>query len=209
LFKPAKSEFIFWKPTINSLNMLSAKVSEFFIRMTWPSKCLLVLVLLILTFKNNGLAIRTGLDPSWLFGINYFFAHSIQFGSEVVFTYGPLGFLSHAVPIGNNFEIALFFWTAVQFIFLWLLFSVVSSYHKDSPHWLTLMAVFLLLTLVNSMSFGFLPIFLVFTSILLFALENKPFYFIFSVLCATLFLLIKTGTGSIYISTPVLLSVDK
>jgi len=34
-----------------------------------------------------------GLDPSWLIGINWAFLRNLQFGTELVFTYGPLGFL--------------------------------------------------------------------------------------------------------------------
>lgn len=33
------------------------------------------------------------LDPSWRMALGYFFKHGTQFGQEVVFTYGPLGFI--------------------------------------------------------------------------------------------------------------------
>jgi hypothetical protein len=34
-----------------------------------------------------------GLDPSWVLGIYWAFARHLQFGRDIVFTYGPLGFL--------------------------------------------------------------------------------------------------------------------
>ena len=33
------------------------------------------------------------LDPSWRMALGYFFEHGSQFGTEVVFPYGPLGFV--------------------------------------------------------------------------------------------------------------------
>lgn len=38
---------------------------------------------------------RDGLDPSWVEVISYAATHGWQWGRDIVFTYGPLGFLSH------------------------------------------------------------------------------------------------------------------
>ena len=40
-----------------------------------------------------------GLDPSWMLGLNMAFDQHLHFGRDIVFTYGPLGFLSTHMPI--------------------------------------------------------------------------------------------------------------
>lgn len=174
-----------------------ARLTAFVMGFPWIFKLPLTFTILIVTFKEVGTPVMTGLDPSWIFGINYFFENSIQLGSHVVFTYGPLGFLSRPVPIGNNFEIALVFWVVVQFVFIWMLLTLAGSYHRDSSLSLKLSSVLIILALVSSLNLGFLPIFFVFAAMFLYAYENKTLYFIFSVFFATLVFLIKVGTGTI------------
>jgi len=154
-------------------------------------KIVLTIAVFLLTFKEVGEPVNTGLDYSWIFGINYFFHNSIQFGVEVLFTLGPLGFLLNTLPIGNNFEIALVFWSAVQLIFIWLLLTLVLAFHKESPLWVKIAIIPLSLVLVNSLIFDSLLIFLVFVAALLYIHENKIVYFILSVFVGTAALLIK------------------
>jgi hypothetical protein len=47
------------------------------------------------------------LDPSWRMALGYFFEEGMQFGSDVVFTYGPLGFI-----MGKTFS-GLQFWSLI------------------------------------------------------------------------------------------------
>jgi hypothetical protein len=46
----------------------------------------------------------TGLDPSWRMAMTFFFDQRLQFGPEVIFTYGPLGFLMHQTYTGLLFH---------------------------------------------------------------------------------------------------------
>ena len=48
-----------------------------------------------------------GLDPSWVFGSNYFIHSHFKFGPDIVFTFGPLGFLFLPEMVGQNIPIAL------------------------------------------------------------------------------------------------------
>ena len=48
-----------------------------------------------------------GLDSSWVFGTNYFAHSHFKFGPDIIFTYGPLGFLYLPEMIGQNIPIAL------------------------------------------------------------------------------------------------------
>lgn len=56
------------------------------------------------------------LDPSWHAAIEYATAHHLQFGTQIVFTFGPLGFLSTRTSLGHlvGARIAFaFFWSAL------------------------------------------------------------------------------------------------
>lgn len=73
------------------------------------------------TFPFIGFPIDRGLDASWTFGLNQFYFSPYKFGRDVIFTYGPLGFVCYPEHIGHNLIIAL----AIR-IFLWAaLFGIV------------------------------------------------------------------------------------
>lgn len=55
-----------------------------------------------LTFPGDYSATSPGLDPSWMWGINYFSQIGARFGRDVIFTYGPLGYLLHPLPVGSH-----------------------------------------------------------------------------------------------------------
>lgn len=65
-----------------------------------------------------------GLDPSWQYALNKFMAFDhIKFGREVVFTYGPLGFLQSPMYINENFFIAV-----ILYAVLWI--SIIVLFYK-------------------------------------------------------------------------------
>lgn len=51
--------------------------------------------------------IRSGLDPSWVYVINVANRSGWTFGEDILFTHGPLGFLSSTCGVGRNIEITL------------------------------------------------------------------------------------------------------
>src|SRR5208283_679310 len=56
------------------------------------------------------------LDPSWHVALEYATLHHLQFGTQIVFTFGPLGFLSARTSLGHlaGARIAFaFFWSAI------------------------------------------------------------------------------------------------
>ena len=61
----------------------------------WSRRLLqaLLFVLLVATFFDYPPPPTFGLDPSWSMALVHFFHEGLQFGPDVVFTYGPLGFL--------------------------------------------------------------------------------------------------------------------
>ena len=66
-----------------------------------------------------------GLDPSWATGLNIARLHRLRFGPELVFTYGPWGFLDHP-EIASRFNLfAGMLFATVTAGFAWLAFRAV------------------------------------------------------------------------------------
>lgn len=58
-----------------------------------------------------------GLDPSWQYAISKAAEDNLIFGKDIVFTYGPLGYLVHGSTLKSNFwQIVIFHWF-IQFCF--------------------------------------------------------------------------------------------
>jgi hypothetical protein len=91
----------------------------------------------LIAFPYRFSPVMPGLDSSWIFAINYFFDRHIVFGRDVIWTYGPLGFLAYPQNIGINLDIA----TGFQ-IFLWVAFIAFMAYIAIKNH-LSLLQLFL------------------------------------------------------------------
>ena len=80
----------------------------------WPA-CF-VLVFVSAFFLSGTRPPPLELDPSWHAALEYATAHHLQFGTQIVFTFGPLGFLSTRTSLGHllGARIAFaFFWSAL------------------------------------------------------------------------------------------------
>ncbi len=104
---------------------------------------LLILFLAVYTFPAFEPVMGTGLDQSYVFAFNYFFNQGISHGSDVIFSYGPLGFIRFPLLIGNNFLIAFLFTFIFQLLFVWLIFQATKSI-KQKGLWLFFIAALLL-----------------------------------------------------------------
>ncbi len=69
-----------------------------------------LLAILIFAFPNYP---TLELDPSWRMAYGWFFQRGLQFGRDVVFTYGPLGFLMGRTYSGLQFS-SLVLWQAFE-----------------------------------------------------------------------------------------------
>ena len=89
----------------------------------------LLFVLLVAALFSYPYYPSFGLDASWAMALGQFFHDGLQFGPDVTFTFGPLGFL-----YGNTY-IGLQFWGLI----LWQLFAaaVFASIIIDSAQLLT------------------------------------------------------------------------
>jgi hypothetical protein len=65
---------------------------------------LIVLIALValLTFPGDFNPMAGGLDPSWMWGVNAFAAAGLRWGRDLVFSYGPLGFIARPLDVGHN-----------------------------------------------------------------------------------------------------------
>lgn len=70
-----------------------------------------------------------GLDPSWRLCLGYLLQHGMQFGSQVVFTFGPLGFAVFGVYPGSGFWLQMGAAAAVAGMLAWMLLATVRPMH--------------------------------------------------------------------------------
>lgn len=71
----------------------------------------LTVVVAVLSWPSPGIEPIPGLDGSWMIGLHLAFHDGLDYGSDVVFTYGPLGFLRP--------QVAVYPW-ALRLSFAWL-----------------------------------------------------------------------------------------
>ncbi len=72
----------------------------------------------ILTWPVGGIEPTVGLDPSWVAGLYMAAEHGLEAGAQIVFTYGPLGFLGLPNVFGIWMgRIAFFWYVLVQIAF--------------------------------------------------------------------------------------------
>ncbi len=80
---------------------------------------LVALFILFFTFPKFFPEIQTGPDGSEMFAFNYLFYHNIQFGTNLVFTYGPLGFICSPICLGNNFITGMILACIIRYFFIY------------------------------------------------------------------------------------------
>lgn len=76
-----------------------------------------LLLFLFLTFPGGYLPLRPGLDASWQYALNYLPNSGLEYGTDVTFPYGPLGFLLYPMDVGYNLAIAAGFRLVIHLLF--------------------------------------------------------------------------------------------
>ena len=76
-----------------------------------------LLLFLFLTFPGGYLPLRPGLEASWQYALNYLPNSGLEYGADVTFPYGPLGFLLHPMDVGYNLAIAAGFRLVIHLLF--------------------------------------------------------------------------------------------
>ncbi len=85
---------------------------------------LALLIIFIGSLFINSLRNRLNdnLDPSWQFTLNFASTHHLNFGKDIIFTYGPLGFVSYNVAEGLSINLMMFSWF-IRLIFVIYFFT--------------------------------------------------------------------------------------
>jgi len=79
------------------------------------------------------------LDESWLQILHRAFVQHLQFGHDLVFTFGPWGFL-YGGYYPPTFMVSVAAWAALSFIFWWCLWQTARHFWKsESIAWLWMM----------------------------------------------------------------------
>lgn len=69
----------------------------------------------------------SGLDASWVIAINWIITHGYKFGEDIVFNYGPLGFLTAILSYKLNLIVGLIFWGILWIIQGYILIRIVKT----------------------------------------------------------------------------------
>lgn len=67
---------------------------------------------------------ETGLDPSWMLGLNWAHAEGLVAGRDIVFSYGPLGYLVFPDPISGEPVLALVFRIGLYLLSMFALYRL-------------------------------------------------------------------------------------
>lgn len=141
--------------------------------------------------------IRTGLDPSWAYGIAYAAQKSLIFGKDIIFTYGPLGYLIASPAFNENFfQIVIFRWSVYLLLFVVFILRIVTIKNY-------IQQIFIFLSIVFAILLGFstdYQILFVFLAILSFndTIQRKPRLIFFLLGCISGFCFLTKFTLGIY-----------
>lgn len=154
--------------------------------------------------------ISTNLDCSWVFLINTALEQGLKFGTDLMFTYGPLGFLTATVNIGKNIPIAIAFCVVLKLCEAWLLLRLFTRLHGRKGLISIFACAVILLVCSPWLGMEYYIHFLFFLAISLAWTEKSPrSYLIFSMVLSVITMLIKFNAGVMCIVTLVLFALGK
>jgi hypothetical protein len=77
-----------------------------------------LVVYIFLLFHPEVYGVTVGLDPSWTYAISKAVEDRLIFGRDIVFTYGPFGYLTQGAALESNVSLLFIFRSIVHFAFL-------------------------------------------------------------------------------------------
>jgi hypothetical protein len=150
------------------------------------------LIIFLLTFPAYSPAYGTGLDPSYVWALNYLFSNDYPTLTTLIYPIGPLGFLKYAAALDNNLAYAITAFSLLKLGFLLLLLKLFQGDKKKIDF------VGILLTLIAGWFAGFdlAIIGSVTISLLLYLKNGRHFaYFLYANLLAAFGLMVKSSIG--------------
>src|SRR6266567_8627699 len=160
---------------------------------------------------SGGLGRYEIVDDSWIQMLHFAFVERLQFGRDIVFTFGPWGFLYGGYHPAT-YLISIIAWAVLAVVFWWAAWRVVTHFFKNAVVcWLWMMAV---IGLASITPFLYMDVRLTAWPLLLlllhFSVEERPFTWIQAMLVISLALLslIKHSMFAIAVVTVLIIAED-
>jgi hypothetical protein len=88
---------------------------------------LILLIYFFIAFLPLPFPTGIGLDQSWIYAISQAAQKQLIFGQDIIFTYGPLGYLITGATLNENFlQITIFRWLIYLFLFIVSILRIVT-----------------------------------------------------------------------------------
>ena len=111
----------------------------------------LYLVVGIWTFQLSSHLPNPGLDPSWCIGINWAHVNNFQFGTDVVFTYGILGFLGQPLVLDYNlWKISIIFSVLANLLLIFSSYLLLKEFCARWYHYVFIIPILLVILPVTA-----------------------------------------------------------
>jgi hypothetical protein len=123
----------------------SGKITSVFYRYfnkPWFVYSILALFTLVFTFPELHPVVTRGLDASYVLAINHLFANDFRAFSDLVYPFGPLGFLKYPLPLGYNLELAMAWLILIRLLFIGMIFYLGQLLEKPAIFTFLLALVF-------------------------------------------------------------------
>lgn len=159
---------------------------------------LFLLIVFIFSFPVFAPEYGSGLDASYIWGLNWLFANDYDTLCHVIYPLGPLAFLKYPAVIGSNFVWALTVYSIIKVVFILLLLKTMRTYCAMANKVATWLLILLMCCFAN------IDLMIIGSCILLSLLfikeEQKLLSILFAALIASLGLFIKSSIGTISFS---------
>lgn len=151
---------------------------------------LVSLIIFLFTFPSYEPDYGIGLDPSYVWGLNWLFANDYETLKQLIYPLGPLFILKAPTTESYNFLLYLLNFSILKFILIYLLLKLSAAYHTKKTY-----AIVFAFIIAYFLSIDLIIIYLCLVLNLFFQKNNKLIFFGWSVIIAFLGLYIKSSIG--------------
>ena len=177
----------------------------------WLAATISLLFVFSRFLPTGGLGRYDIVDDSWIQMLHFAFANRLQFGRDIVFTFGPWGFLYGGYNPAT-YSISVIVWAVLAAVFWWAAWRVVAHFFKNPlVCWLWMMAFIGLASISPFLNMDVrLTAWPLLLLLLHFSVEERPFTTIQAMLVISLGLLslIKHSMFTIAVVTVLIIAAD-
>jgi|GEM_PF-880271 len=149
-------------------------------------------IIYLITYPKFIPVYGTGLDPSYVWALNYLVRFDYRELINLIYPVGPLGFLKYSAAFENNLAFSLLFFSVVKLSFIYLLLKL--NYFRNDKISVSGFLLVLFIGYFSGIAYSLIGITVV--SLILTAQKKTPvLYFVMANIAAFLGLMIKTTIG--------------